>query len=442
MSKFRVMSSSAPTIWRNWAGNQQATPRRVVTPLSADEVAAAVRAAADDGLTVRMIGTGHSFTGAALTEGVLLRPGGLTRLRSVDTATGLVTAEAGMPLKVFNEQLARNGLALANMGDIQDQTLAGATQTATHGTGREAAGLVSQIAGLELVLADGGTVTCSRDERPDLFDAARAGLGALGVVTAITWQTVPAFVLRAREEPMKWNEVLERLDELAAANEHFEFYWFPHTDGCLTKRNNRVSGPAEPLPAFRHWLDDEFLSNSVFEVANRIGRRFPGAVKTINGISARALGARTYSDRSDQVFTSPRRVRFKEQEYAIPREELAGALREVRSVIERNDWRIGFPIEVRLLPPEDAWLSMAHGRDSAFIAVHVFHSAPHEEYFKAVEEVLTALGGRPHWGKLHTRDASYLEGVYPRFGDFLALRDRIDPERRFANAYTTRVLGR
>jgi FAD/FMN-containing dehydrogenase len=241
---------------------------------------------------------------------------------------------------------------------------------------------------------------------------------------------------------MAWAEVLERLDELAAGNEHFEFYWFPHTDGCLTKRNNRVSGPAEPLPAFRHWLDDEFLSNSVFEVANRLGSRFPGAIKTINRFSARALGARTYSDRSDRVFTSPRRVRFKEQEYAIPREELAGALREVRSVIERSDWRIGFPLEVRLLPPEDPWLSMAYGRDSAFIAIHVFHSTDHGEYFRTIEEVLTSVGGRPHWGKLHTRDAAYLEGVYPRFGDFLALRDQIDPSRRFANAYTTRIFGK
>jgi L-gulono-1,4-lactone dehydrogenase len=436
------MSRSNAPVWRNWAGNQHATPRRVLTPRSTDEVAAAVTAAAGDGLTVRMAGTGHSFTGAALTEGVLLRPEGLTALRSVDTETGLVTAEAGMTLRAFNEQLAEHGLALENMGDIQDQTLAGATQTATHGTGRDAAGLVSQIAGLELVLADGTTVTCSREERPELFDAARAGLGSLGVVTAVTWRAVPAFVLRAREEPMRWEEVLDRLDEMADENEHFEFYWFPHTDGCLTKRNNQATGPAEPLSAFRHWLEDEFLSNSVFEVANRVGSRFPGAIPTINGISARALGARTYSDRSDRVFTSPRRVRFKEQEYAIPREELVGALREVRSVIERGGWRIGFPIEVRLLPAEDAWLSMAYGRRCAFIAIHVFHSSPHEEYFRAVEEALTPLGGRPHWGKLHTRDATYLEGVYPRFGDFLALRDRMDPDRRFANAYTTRIFGK
>src|SRR5262245_12232716 len=194
--------------WQTGAGNQQATPHRVTAPGSTAEVAAAVRSAASDGLTVRMTGTGHSFTGAAIAEGVQLRPDGLTAVRSVDTATGLVTAEAGLPLHEFNRALAERGLALANMGDIQEQTLAGATQTGTHGTGRDVAGLVSQIAGLELVLADGSVVTCSRDQRPELFDAARAGLGALGVVTAITWRTVPAFVLRAQEEPMRWDEVL------------------------------------------------------------------------------------------------------------------------------------------------------------------------------------------------------------------------------------------
>ncbi len=442
VSKSHVMPPAAQHTWRNWAGNQQAAPRRVVTPRTTGDVVSAVRAAASAGLTVRMAGTGHSFTAAAATEGVLLRPDRLNELRSVDTATGLVTADAGMRLRAFNERLAEHGLALANMGDIQEQTLAGAIQTATHGTGRDVAGLVSQVEGLELVLADGRVVTCSRAERPDLFDAARAGLGALGVITAITWRAVPAFLLQAREEPMRWDEVLVRLDELAAGNEHFEFYWFPHTDGCLTKRNNRMPGPARPLGRLRRWWDDEFLSNSVFEVANRIGHRFPGAITAINQVSVRALGARTYTDTSYKVFTSPRRVRFKEQEYAIPREELPGALREVRALIERNDWRIGFPIEVRLLPAEDAWLSMAYGRASAFIAIHVFHADRHEEYFRGVEEIMTALGGRPHWGKLHTRDASYLEGVYPRFGNFLVLRDRLDPDRLFANAYTTRVFGK
>ncbi|MGP4023585.1 D-arabinono-1,4-lactone oxidase [Actinomadura sp. 3N407] len=427
--------------WQNWAGNQQATPQRVATPRTADEVAAAVRSAAGDGLTVRMTGTGHSFTGAAVAEGVMLRPTALTAVRSVDTATGLVTVEAGLPLHELNRVLAEHGLALANMGDIQQQTVAGALQTATHGTGRDAAGLVSQVAALELALADGTIVTCSREERPDLFDAARAGLGALGIITAITWRTVPSFLLRAQEEPMKWGEVLARVDEFDAANEHFEFYWFPHTEGCLTKRNNRAEGPAQPLSKFKYWLDDQFLSNTVFGAINRVTHLAPAATPFVNGISAKALGARTYSDTSYKIFTSPRTVRFKEQEYAIPRAELVPALRELRSLFARRDWRISFPIEVRLLPREDAWLSMAHGRQSAFIAVHVYHRDRHEQYFRGVEELLTTLDGRPHWGKLHTRDAVYLEKVYPRFSDFRALRDELDPDRRFANPYTKQVFG-
>ncbi|TDB81081.1 FAD-binding protein [Actinomadura sp. KC216] len=435
------MSPVSNQKWQNWAGNQQATPQRVVTPRTAGEVAEAVRSAAGDGLTVRMTGTGHSFTGAAVAEGVLLRPEGLTAVRSVDTASGLVTVEAGLALHALNRLLDDHGLALANMGDIQEQTVAGALQTATHGTGRDAAGLASQVAALELVLADGTVLTCSRKERPDLFDAACAGVGALGVVTAVTWRTVPAFLLRAQEEPMKWDEVLARLDEFDTANEHFEFYWFPHTEGCLTKRNNRVEGPAEPLPKVKHWLDDRFLSNTVFGAVNRLTHRAPGTTRYVNGISAKALGARAYSDTSYKVFTSPRTVRFKEQEYAIPREELVPALRELRALFARRDWRISFPIEVRTLPREDAWLSMAHGRRSAFIAVHVYHRDPHEDYFRGVEDLMTALDGRPHWGKLHTRDAAYLEKVYPRFGDFRALRDELDPDRRFANPYTTRVFG-
>ncbi|GAA1546220.1 D-arabinono-1,4-lactone oxidase [Actinomadura kijaniata] len=435
------MSPVSTEKWQNWAGNQQVTPQRVETPRSTEQVAEAVRRAATDGRTVRMTGTGHSFTGAAVAEGVLLRPTGMAAVRSVDTATGLVTVEAGLTLRALNRLLDEHGLALANMGDIQEQTVAGALQTATHGTGRDAAGLASQVHALEMVLADGSTVTCSREENPELFDAARAGVGALGVITAITWRTVPAFLLRAQEQPMRWGEVLGRVDEFDDANEHFEFYWFPHTDGCLTKRNNRTQGPARPLPGVKAWLDDRFLSNTLFEGLNRITHRAPGVTPFVNGVSARALGARTFSDTSYKVFTSPRTVRFKEQEYAIAREELVPALRELRALFERRDWRISFPIEVRMLPEEDAWLSMAHGRRTAFIAVHVYHRDAHEDYFGGVEELMTALGGRPHWGKLHTRDASYLETVYPRFGEFQALRNELDPERRFANPYTRQVFG-
>jgi FAD-linked oxidoreductase len=437
------MSSASGSSWQNWAANQNANPQRILTPQSVADVAEAVRGAADDGLTIRMVGTGHSFSAAAVTDGVLLRPEGLTRLRSADAETGLVTAEAGMPLKVLNELLAREGLALANMGEIAEQTLAGAAQTATHGTGRTAGSLASQIAGLELVLADGSIVNCSADELPDLFDAARAGVGALGIVTAITWQTVPAFLLHSREDPMKWDQVLGSLDELAAENDHFEFWWYPYTDGCLVKRNNRTEGPAKPLSAFKRWLEDDFQTNIAFGYLNNVVRRRPQRAKPIMEFCAKRLSAREYTDASHKVFLTPRKVRFKEQEYAIPQEHLGDALREIRAIVDRHeDWHLSFPVEVRVLPAEDPWLSMNHGRASAFVAAHVFHPSAHVEYFSAVEEVLTSMGGRPHWGKMHTRDAGYLESVYPRYADFLALRDEFDPDRRFANAYTTEIFGK
>ena len=428
-------------VWRNWARNQQARPRATATPASTAEVAAAVKDAGERNLKVRMTGTGHSFTPAAVTDGLLLRPQRLGQVRSVDAEAGLVTAAAGCPLRVLNETLLQHGLSLANMGDIQEQTVAGAIQTGTHGTGRDLGSIAAQVAELELVLADGSVVTCSAEQDPDLFNAARVGLGALGVLTAVTFRVVPAFLLKAREEPMRWAEVVSRLDEFTAGNEHFEFYWFPHSEGCLVKRNNRTSGPARPLPRLRYLLDDEFLSNSVFGLTCRLGHTFPGMIKAVNGIAAKALGARSYAEPAHRVFTSPRRIRFKEQEYAIGREHLPAALAEIRALFGKRSWRISFPIEVRVAPADDIWLSTAQGRDSAYIAIHVYYLSDHREYFREVEAVMTAVGGRPHWGKMHTRDASYLRDVFPRFDDFLALRDRLDPQRRFGNVYLSQVLG-
>ena len=438
--------------WHNWAGNVTARPRRIAAPGSADEVAAEIGRAAADGLTIRMTGTGHSFTPAAVTDGVLLRPDRLTAIRAVDPAAGTVTVEAGCPLRVLNTELLARGLSLANMGDIQVQTVAGATQTGTHGTGRDLGGMAAQVAGLELALADGRLISCSADSpsggvsyldgsAANVFDAARVGLGALGIVTAVTFRVVPAFLLEAREEPMAWSQVISQLDELAADNEHFEFYWFPHSEGCLTKRNNKTDGPGSPLPRWRYLLEDEFLSNMLFRATCALGHHVPGIIPAVNSVAARALGSRTYTDAAYRVFTSPRRVRFKEQEYAIPRAALSDVLGEVRALFQRRDWRISFPIEVRVTPPDDVWLSTAYGRESAYVAIHVFHSAPHEQYFTDVEAVMTSVGGRPHWGKMHTRDADYLAGSYPRMAEFLAVRDLLDSERRFGNEYLRRVLG-
>ncbi|MFB7596215.1 D-arabinono-1,4-lactone oxidase [Streptomyces sp. NPDC056160] len=434
-------ASAKNGIWRNWGGNVRSRPAREVTPASVEELAAAVRRAAEDGLPVKAVGTGHSFTSIAATDGLLVRPQLLTGIRGIDREAMTVTVEAGTPLKRLNTALAREGLSLTNMGDIMEQTVSGATSTGTHGTGRESASIAAQIKALELVTADGSVLSCSAQENPEVFAAARVGLGALGIITAITFAVEPVFLLTAREEPMPLDRVLTEFDQLWAENEHFEFYWFPHTDSTNTKRNNRSAGPEAPVGPLAGWFEDEFLSNGIFQVANWVGRAAPAAVPAIARVSSRALSARTYTDIPYKVFTSPRRVRFVEMEYAVPRTALADTLRELKAMVDRSGLRVSFPVEVRTAPADDITLSTASGRDSAYIAVHMFRGTPYQRYFTAAERIFTAHEGRPHWGKIHTRDAEYFARVYPRFGEFTALRDRLDPERRFRNDYLRRVLG-
>jgi L-gulonolactone oxidase len=374
-------------------------------------------------------------------DGVLIRPQLLTGIRNIDRDAMTVTVEAGTPLKRLNIALAREGLSLTNMGDIMEQTVSGATSTGTHGTGRESGSIAAQIRGLELVTADGTVLTCSEKENPDVFAAARIGLGALGIVTAITFAVEPVFLLTAREEPMPFDRVVAEFDQLWAENEHFEFYWFPHTGSTNTKRNNRSAGPEQPVGQLAGWFEDEFLSNGVFQVAQWVGRAAPATIPAIARISSRALSARTYTDIPYKVFTSPRRVRFVEMEYAVPRAAVTEALRELKTTLDRSGLRVSFPVEVRTAPADDITLSTASGRDSAYIAVHMVKGTPYQAYFTAAERILTAHEGRPHWGKVHTRDAEYLAEVYPRFGEFTALRDRLDPDRRFQNDYLRRVLG-
>jgi FAD-linked oxidoreductase len=424
--------------WQNWAGNQSADPVAVEHPSYREDL---VRIVQDAGTRrVKAVGAGHSFTPIAVTDGIQVQLDRYDRLVSVDAERGLVTVESGMPLHRLNGLLQQHGLGLTNMGDVDAQTISGAISTGTHGTGRASASLAAQVVGLELVLASGEVVSCSATERPDLFAAARVGLGALGLISRVTVQAEPAFLLEADERPMPLDDVLAGIEDLVAANDHVEFYWFPHTTTALVKRNNRTDGPPRPL-GLRGLLDDEVLSNGLFRLTCEVAKARPDLTSRINGIAAKALGARTYVDAAPRVFTSPRRVRFKEMEYAVPRGELVAVVRELQSFVDSSDLRISFPVEVRVAPADDLWLSTASGRDSAYVAVHVFKGTEHERYFAGAEAIFTAAGGRPHWGKLHTRAADDLRASYPRFDDFVRLRDELDPDRRFANPYLDRVLG-
>ena len=429
--------------WQNWARSASVRPVRVERPRSPEGVQRAVIAAVHHGLTVKAVGAGHSFTGIAVAPGVLLELDDMQGLVSADAATGRVTLLAGTRLHRIPALLAPFGLAMENLGDIDRQSISGAISTGTHGTGAGYGGLATQVVGLTIITAAGEFLRIDEQQNSELLPAAALGLGALGIIVEVTLQCVPRFVMHAVDEPLPLEDVLDQLESHVSASDHFEFYWFPHTDVALTKRQSRLpeSAVRKPLPVVGKWIDETLLSNGVYRLVCAAGQLVPAVTPPFSRLAVKLTGDREYTDLSNRVLTQSRTVRFREMEYAIPAENVVPAFRAVQELIERQGWRIEFPVEVRFAAEDDRWLSTAHGRASAYIAVHRYWRADPTEYFGAVEAIMREHGGRPHWGKLHTQSADTLRERYPRFDDFLAVRDRLDPERRFGNRYLERVLG-
>jgi FAD-linked oxidoreductase len=423
-------------MWTNWAGDQQCEPAALERPAAVGEVVGAVERAVAAGRCVRVAGSGHSFTGAVLTDGALLSLDRMGALLDADPGTGLVRVEAGITLHALNQALAEHGLAMPNLGDIDEQSIAGAIYTATHGTGVTLRNLSAQVRALRLVTASGEVREIDGGE--DLL-AARVAIGALGIVTEVTLQTVPAFTLRGVDAPVSLAEVLDGLDERVAGHRHFEFFVFPHADSALTRTNDVVDEPPRPRSKLRAYVDDVLLGNVAFQLACAIGRTFPRAISSLNRLVTRFSGATTRVDRSDRIFASPRKVRFTEMEYALPRPVAADAERAIKATAER--YAVNFPIEVRFVAPDDALLSPAHERETVYVAVHMFKGMEWEPYFRAVEAIADEHGGRPHWGKRHFQTGATLAARYPAWERFAAVRERMDPGGVFSNAYTDRVLG-
>jgi L-gulono-1,4-lactone dehydrogenase len=428
-------------VWQNWAGDQRCTPARIVRPADRADLGEAVKRASDQGLTVRAVGAGHSFTDAACTGGVLIRMDGLGRMLEVDRDAGLVKVEAGIGLRALNELIWGYGLALENLGDIDRQTVSGAVSTGTHGTGSRFRNLSSMIEAVELVQPDGTLLEISASSEHDLLPAARIGLGALGVIATLTLRTVPAFTVRRTDSPQPLDQTLERIQDLADGSDHFEFYVFPHTDVALLRQSERTDEPPEPRNAAIEFGQEIVLENWVMGGIARAGRRVPSRIPRLSRFVSRQLAKNTKMDRSYRVFASRRLIHFTEMEYAIPRRHAAEAVPRVLETAERADPPVGFPIEVRFVAGDDSWLSPAHDRNTAYIAVHQYKGMAWEGYFRAVEAIMDEYGGRPHWGKRHFQTAATLAERYPRWEDFLAARDRLDPEGRFRNQYLDRVLG-
>jgi L-gulonolactone oxidase len=428
-------------VWSNWARDQHCAPARIARPASEGELAQAVADARREGLSVRAIGSSHSFTDIACTDGLMVDTSELGRVVDVDARSGRVTVGAGVKLRALGPLLAEHGVALENQGDIDAQSLGGALATATHGTGARFANLSARVVGMRLVTAGGEVVDLTEESDPEGLRAARVSLGTLGVASQVTIECSPLYTLERHDLPLPLDDTLACLDAHVDGSDHFEFFVWPYTRTAMTRSTMRTDALPRPTPRWKHEYHERVIQNGLLGLICRTGRRFPRAVPRLNRTMAVALTEARDQDHAYKVYACRREVRFTETEYAMPRACAGEAIERCLELVERRRLPILFPFEVRFAAADDAFLSTAHGRDTCYVAGHQYAGMEFESFFRGFEEIMMSYGGRPHWGKRHYQSAATLRERYPQWDRFQAVRARLDPDGVFANAYTRRVLG-
>ncbi|MGB0120734.1 MAG: D-arabinono-1,4-lactone oxidase [Solirubrobacterales bacterium] len=435
------MNKKKAGTWTNWAGAQSCAPRDLIQPRSRAELSEVVGEAASAGRQITVCGSGHSFSGAALTNDLMLDVSAISGVIEADLSSGLVKVGGGTVLADLNRELDRLGLAMPNLGDIDVQTIAGAISTGTHGTGANLPNISAQVEAIDLVTADGKILELTKADTADELRAARVGIGALGAIAAVTLRTVPAFDLHRIDTPMPLDVVLADFDDLVARNQHFEFFTFPFTGKAATIRRNRTDLPRQPRNEVERYLNDVVIENTLGDLMLRATGKVPKMIPRVARFSTAFMNQAERIDSSHSVFANYRTLRFNEMEYALPREVGPKALRQVLDLIEGEGLPMGMPIECRTVAGDDALISPAYERPSVYIAIHQHHTMEWQPYFDAIEEIFISFDGRPHWGKRHSRDAGALAGLYPEWEKFQAVRDQLDPNRTFSNEYALMVLG-
>lgn len=444
------------TEFRNWSGDFGCVPRQYLRPSSEDEVAAVLARAAEDGVCVRVVGAGHSWSDIACTHGYLLNLDSLKRVIDVDFERKQITVQAGMRLRELNEIAAGYGLGIPSLGSISEQSVAGVISTGTHGSGVTFGNLATLVVGLRLACADGTIVDIDADH--ELFSAARISLGSLGIITRVTLQLEPAFRLIERVIPLRFDNALDQLDELLETNEHCKLWWIPHTDWIRVATLNRTDEPRTEPPLrvaqaealarfFGRDVDltestDKFLNDKLYPALLALTRRTPRLTPRVNQLLRRALAVPSRRvDRSDKLFNLAMPPVHREMEYGLPRDCTRAALVEVRELIARHRLYVNFILEVRFTAADDIMISGAYGRQSCQLGAYVGECPSRATYLAEVERLCLGMDGRPHWGKEFAADATTLRRVNPRLDEFDQLRRKLDPDGRFENDFTRRVFG-
>lgn len=417
--------------WRNWSGSVVGAPSRLARPRTAAELSALVKSARK----VRVVGAGHSFMPLCETDDLLISMVDYESRIEIAADRRTVWAPAGWGLDKLTAALWREGLSLINQGDINPQSLAGATATGTHGTGAELGSLATQACGFRLMLADGELVECGPDQRTDLYEAQRLSLGLFGVATDIRINVLPAYHLEERIQRRPLAEVAEQLDELAVATRHMEFFVFPYSDQVIFKTLH----PAAPEGDFPGGND---IDEAAFRLACDLGAVAQPMIPTLQRLMMRlsAKPSRRVGP-AYQVFPSDRTIRFEEMEYELPRANGMDTLKEAMGHIRKKRLPIAFPFEFRLTAGDDIWMSPFNRGPGASISFHQYAKMPWRGAFAEIEAIFQAGEGRPHWAKRHTLTAGDVHRLYPKTPDYLAVREAVDPAQKFANNHLSALFG-
>lgn len=424
---------------KNWAENIQWTPSEILYPETEEQIAGLITQARKSGKHIRAIGAGHSFTPLCATGELSLSLDNMQQTSAADEASR-AWAQGGTRLHKLGEDLFRMGLSQENLGDINVQSISGATATGTHGTGITFGNISTQIEEITFVNGKGEIITCNASDEA-LFNSIRISLGSMGIITRVKLRCVPAYNLHLEKKKEKLSDVLENLHEYIHNNRNFEFYWLPHTPYTQTKYSNAVDTAATHTPGWKAWIDEVLLENHAFGLFCKIAKVFPSTVPAISRLTASFIGNETKVKEAHNVFATQRLVKFTEMEYNVPLEQYKSVMKELTARFGSERYPINFPIENRFVKEDEIYLSPAHKRASAYIACHAYKGVDNTRYFRDMEAIFQAHGGRPHWGKMHTCDASYLRKVYPQWDAFMEQRASQDPDGVFLSPYLRGLFG-
>ncbi len=423
---------------KNWAQSFEFHPKKILSPSSTEEAQSLVKDHLKSGQSIRMRGSSHSWTNLISTSESFLHLDNMQGVLEVYPEQKMIKALAGTKLFRFGEEAFTHGLALPNQGDINHQSLAGALSTGTHGTGITLQSMANQLHGLTMINGEGEILKLDKDKNPDLMQALSVSFGSAGLITEATVKMNKAYKLKVDSFGEEMKTSLELCKSRLTNNRHLEMFYFPVGKWSMVKIMNESSEDLSP-PTTMSKVTDVVLENWLYEGLNILAQK-TGTYKSIDSFMRKFVGQRTTTNWSHRAFPTERTVRFMEMEFNLPIEKFEEVFLEIQQCISQNKFETLFPIEIRFVKGDDLWLSPAFGRDSVYFAVHTYITENYRPYFEALQHIFKNHGGRPHWGKWHSLTSHDLEKVYPKWNDFLKVRQVMDPKGLWLNDHLRTLL--